>query len=165
MGPLTYLHSGLLMIRIVWILPYCIGDILLRNKWHSTTNRGWNLIFFTELSLLELLGILENSVTEYSFPGIKNPGKFCPVKSLSWNFLKIFSLKVGIPGIYSHRIFHSWNLFWSWNFLFLESYFTEFSCYRQNLCWLSLAFIIDWRVVTTILSRSIKPGKWSYVAD
>ena len=63
------------------------------------------------------------------FLKLKNPGKFCPDKILSWNFLKIFSLKICIPGIYSHRIFHSWNLFWSWNFLFLESYFTEFSCY------------------------------------
>ena len=36
-----------------------------------------------------------------------------------------------IPGIYSHGIFHSWNLFLSWNFLFLESYFTEFTCYLE----------------------------------
>ena len=64
------------------------------------------------------------------FLKLKNPGKFCPDKRLSWNFLKIFSLKICIPGIYSHRIFHSWNLFWSWNFLFLESYFTEFTCYQ-----------------------------------
>ena len=60
-------------------LPYCIEDILMRNKCHSTTNRGWNLIFFTELSLLELRGILENSVTEYSFPEIKKSWKI-----LSW---------------------------------------------------------------------------------
>ena len=36
-----------------------------------------------------------------------------------------------IPGIYSPGIFHSWNLFLSWNFVFLESYFTEFTCYPQ----------------------------------
>ena len=35
-----------------------------------------------------------------------------------------------IPGIYNPGIFHSWNLFLSWNFLFLESYFTEFTCYH-----------------------------------
>ena len=38
-----------------------------------------------------------------------------------------------IPGIYSPGIFHSWNLFLSWNFLFLESYFTEFTCYLEDL--------------------------------
>ena len=35
-----------------------------------------------------------------------------------------------ISGIYSPGIFRSWNLFLSWNFLFLESYFTEFTCYQ-----------------------------------
>ena len=72
------------------------------------------------------------------------PGKFCPgifyswnyevlensglVRKLSWNFPKRIPPKMDIPGTYSSGIFHSWNLFLSWNFLFLESYFTEFSC-------------------------------------
>ena len=69
----------------------------------------------------------------FLFLELKNPGKFCPGRKLSWNFLKIIS----------QEKYFSWNLqFWnfpflefstpgilSWNFLFLESYFTEFSCY------------------------------------
>ena len=127
MGPLTYLHSSLLKIRIVWICPYCIGDLLLRNICHSTTNRGWNLIFFTELSLLELLGILENSVTEYSFPGIKKSWKILSWKKIVLEFSQNNLTKKNIfPGIYSSGIFHSWNFpflefcpgtFCSWNLI------------------------------------------------
>ena len=32
MGPLTYLHSGSLEIRGVWILAYCIGDFFQNDK-------------------------------------------------------------------------------------------------------------------------------------
>ena len=75
--------------------------------------------------------ILENSFREFSFPGIKKSWKI-----LSWNKIVLeFS---------QNNLYFPWNLqFWnfpflefstpgilSWNFLFLESYFTEFSCYR-----------------------------------
>ena len=74
--------------------------------------------------------ILENSVREFSFPGIKK----------SW---KILSWKKIVLEFSQNNLYFPWNLqFWnfpflefstpgilSWNFLFLESYFTEFSCY------------------------------------
>ena len=78
-------------------------------------------------------GILENSLREFSSPGIKKSWKI-----LSWKKIVLeFSQKNFT------QFFFSWNLqFWnfpflefsipgilSWNFLFLESYFTEFSCY------------------------------------
>ena len=75
-------------------------------------------------------GILENSFREFSFPGIKK----------SW---KILSWKKIVLEFSQNNLYFPWNLqFWnfpflefstpgilSWNFLFLESYFTEFSCY------------------------------------
>ena len=74
--------------------------------------------------------ILENSFREFSFPGIKK----------SW---KILSWKKIVLEFSQNNLYFPWNLqFWnfpflefstpgilSWNFLFLESYFTEFSCY------------------------------------
>ena len=42
----------------------------------------------------------------FLFLELKNPGKFCPGRKLSWNFLKIIYI---FPGIYSSGIFHSWN--------------------------------------------------------
>ena len=76
--------------------------------------------------------ILENSFREFSFPGIKK----------SW---KILSWKKIVLEFSQNNLYFPWNLqFWnfpflefstpgilSWNFLFLESYFTEFSCYRR----------------------------------
>ena len=75
--------------------------------------------------------ILENSFREFSFPGIKK----------SW---KILSWKKIVLEFSQNNLYFPWNLqFWnfpflefstpgilSWNFLFLESYFTEFSCYQ-----------------------------------
>ena len=77
--------------------------------------------------------ILENSFREFSFPGIKK----------SW---KILSWKTIVLEFSQNNLYFPWNLqFWnfpflefstpgilSWNFLFLESYFTEFSCYRER---------------------------------
>ena len=73
-------------------LPYCIEDILMRNKCHSTTNRGWNLIFFH--------WIIPHGIAW-------NPGKFCHRIFLSWN-KKILENSVLIkvcPGIFS-KYFH-----------------------------------------------------------
>ena len=78
--------------------------------------------------------ILENSFRENSFPGIKK----------SW---KILSWKKIVLEFSQNNLYFPWNLqFWnfpflefstpgilSWNFLFLESYFTEFSCYPYHL--------------------------------
>ena len=77
--------------------------------------------------------ILENSFREFSFPGIKK----------SW---KILSWKKIVLEFSQNNLYFPWNLqFWnfpflefstpgilSWNFLFLESYFTEFSCYHYE---------------------------------
>ena len=86
---------------------------------------------FTPGIALESWKILSGN---FLFLELKNPGKFFSGRKLSWNFLK---------NNFAKKYF-SWNLqFWnfpflefsipgilSWNFLFLESYFTEFSCYR-----------------------------------
>ena len=66
------------------------------------------------------------------------------LRKLSWNFPKIISPKMDIPGIYSPGIFHSWNLFLSWNFLFLESYFTEFTCYLNQSLHKNKLFSLIW---------------------
>ena len=80
--------------------------------------------------------ILENSFREFSFPGIKK----------SW---KILSWKKIVLEFSQNNLYFPWNLqFWnfpflefstpgilSWNFLFLESYFTEFSCYQPKFNW------------------------------
>ena len=44
MGPLSYLHSGLPKISGGWILPYCIGDILVLRK----TERQCEMIYRDE---------------------------------------------------------------------------------------------------------------------
>ena len=109
--------------------------VLLRN--HYQNQRGKNFRhslywIFTPGIALESWKILSGN---FLFLELKIPGKFCPGRKLSWNFLKIIS----------HKKYFSWNLqFWnfpflefsipgilSWNFLFLESYFTEFSCYPE----------------------------------
>ena len=83
--------------------------------------------------------ILENSFREFSFPGIKK----------SW---KILSWKKIVLEFSQNNLYFPWNLqFWnfpflefstpgilSWNFLFLESYFKEFSCYRGNDIYLKI---------------------------
>ena len=103
--------------------------------------------------------ILENSFREFSFPGIKK----------SW---KILSWKKIVLEFSQNNLYFPWNLqFWnfpflefstpgilSWNFLFLESYFTEFSCYLSILPmmklgtdWVSLRFRGMWAL--TLLER------------
>ena len=87
--------------------------------------------------------ILENSFREFSFPGIKK----------SW---KILSWKKIVLEFSQNNLYFPWNLqFWnfpflefstpgilSWNFLFLESYFTEFSCYLGTLGSLWLGYTL-----------------------
>ena len=108
--------------------------VLLRNQYQNQRGNNsrhslyWN---FTPGIFLESWKILSGN---FLLLELKNPGKFCPGRKLSWNFLK---------NNFTKKYF-SWNLqFWnfpflefsipgilSWNFLFLESYFTEFSCYQ-----------------------------------
>ena len=107
--------------------------VLLRNQYQNQRGKNFRhslYWIFTPGIALESWKILSGN---FLFLELKNPGKFCHGRKLSWNFLKIISPKK----------YFSWNLhFWnfpflefsipgilSWNFLFLESYFTEFSCY------------------------------------
>ena len=78
------------------------------------------LQIFTPGIALESWKILSGN---FLFLELKNPGKFCPGRKLSWNFLKIIYI---FPGIYSSGIFHSWNFpllefcpgtFCSWNLI------------------------------------------------
>ena len=54
--------------------------------------------------------ILENSVREFSFPGIKKFWKILSWKKTVLEFYRNnFTKKIFFPGIYSSGIFHSWN--------------------------------------------------------
>ena len=128
--------------------------VLLRNQYQNQRGKNFRhslYWIFTPGIALESWKILSGN---FLFLELKNPGKFCPGRKLSWNFLKIISQKK----------YFSWNLqFWnfpflefsipgilSWNFLFLESYFTEFSCYRWN--------VFPWH---QHLQRNVAKHSWS----
>ena len=109
------------------------------------------LIIHTKIRGAKLLGILYWIFTpgialeswkilsgNFLFLELKNPGKFCPGRKLSWNFLKIIYI---FPGIYSSGIFHSWNFpllefcpgtFCSWNLISRNFLATQGSTYFSS---------------------------------
>ena len=106
--------------------------VLLRDQYQNQRVKNLNILFLNFHSW-NCSRILENSFREFSFPGIKK----------SW---KILSWKKIVLEFSQNNLYFPWNLqFWnfpflkfsipgilSWNFLFLESYFTEFSCYPRG---------------------------------
>ena len=89
--------------------------VLLRNQYQNQRGKKFRhslYWIFPPGIALESWKILSGN---FLFLELKNPGKFCPGRKLSWNFLKIISqkeiffleftvLEFSIPGI-----FHSWN--------------------------------------------------------
>ena len=99
--------------------PYVLlRDQLPKSK--GQKSQAFSFWIFTPGIALESWKILSGN---FLFLELKNPGKFCPGRKLSWNFLKIIYI---FPGIYSSGIFHSWNFpllefcpgtFCSWNLI------------------------------------------------
>ena len=99
--------------------PYVLlRDQLPKSK--GKKSQAFSFWIFTPGIALESWKILSGN---FLFLELKNPGKFCPGRKLSWNFLKIIYI---FPGIYSSGIFHSWNFpllefcpgtFCSWNLI------------------------------------------------
>ena len=99
--------------------PYVLlRDQLPKSK--GQKSQAFSFWIFTPGIALESWKILSGN---FLFLELKNPGKFCPGRKLSWNFLKIIYI---FPGIYSYVIFHSWNFpllefcpgtFCSWNLI------------------------------------------------
>ena len=126
--------------------PYVLlRDQLPKSK--GQKSQAFSFWIFTPGIALESWKILSGN---FLFLELKNPGKFCPGRKLSWNFLKIIYI---FPGIYSSGIFHSWNFpllefcpgtFCSWN-LISRNFLVDRSSFWWHICGLFLpsAYVLE----------------------